>query len=461
MKLSVLRQQFNQHTYSLHYKHNMPLIIVICGISLFLLLILVFKLNPFLAFMIVSISVAIAVGMTVDKAVASIQKGIGSTMGVIVPVLGFGAMLGKLVSESGAAQRITSRLVGKLGTGNIQTSLMLAGFIVGIALFYEIGFFIMIPLVFTIAASTGLPLLYVGLPMLASLSVTHGFLPPHPAPTALTAMFNADLGKTLLYGLTIAVPSILVSGPFLAKFLSRVNAKPLSEFVNQKPLTDQEMPGFLTSLFSALLPVLLITSATIAGFILPDDNIVRKILGSIGNPVIAMLLSVLSAIYFLGIARGKSMTEIMKSLSHSVVSIAMIMLLISGAGSLKQVLVDGGVSDYIGGLMSQSALSPLFLGWLIAAVLRICIGSATVSGLTAAGIVLPLVTGTDVRPELMVLAVGSGSLICSHVNDTGFWLFKEYFNLSIKDTLKTWTIMETSIGVTGLAGVMILSLFVK
>ena len=439
----------------------MPLIIVICGICLFLLLILVFKLNPFLAFMIVSISVAIAVGMTVDKAVASIQKGIGSTMGVIVPVLGFGAMLGKLVSESGAAQRITSRLVGKLGTGNIQTSLMLAGFIVGIALFYEIGFFIMIPLVFTIAASTGLPLLYVGLPMLASLSVTHGFLPPHPAPTALTAMFNADLGKTLLYGLTIAVPSILVSGPFLAKFLSRVNAKPLSEFVNQKPLTDQEMPGFLTSLFSALLPVLLITSATIAGFILPDDNIVRKILGSIGNPVIAMLLSVLSAIYFLGIARGKSMTEIMKSLSHSVVSIAMIMLLISGAGSLKQVLVDGGVSDYIGGLMSQSALSPLFLGWLIAAVLRICIGSATVSGLTAAGIVLPLVTGTDVRPELMVLAVGSGSLICSHVNDTGFWLFKEYFNLSIKDTLKTWTIMETSIGVTGLAGVMILSLFVK
>lgn len=439
----------------------MPLIIVICGISLFLLLILVFKLNPFLAFMIVSISVAIAVGMPIDKAIASIQKGIGSTMGVIVPVLGFGAMLGKLVSDSGAAQRITSRLVGNLGTRNIQASLMLAGFIVGIALFYEIGFFIMIPLVFTVAASTGLPLLYVGLPMLASLSVTHGFLPPHPAPTALTAMFNADLGMTLLYGLAIAVPSILVSGPFLARFLSRVDAKPLSEFVNQKPLTNQEMPGFLTSLFSALLPVILITSSTIAGFILPDENIVRKILGSIGNPVIAMLLSVLSAIYFLGLARGKSMSEIMKSLSHSVVSIAMIMLLISGAGSLKQVLVDGGVSDYIGRLLSQSPLSPLFLGWLIAAVLRICIGSATVSGLTAAGIVLPLVTGTDVEPELMVLAVGSGSLICSHVNDSGFWLFKEYFNLSIKDTLKTWTIMETSIGVSGLAGVMILSLFIK
>jgi Gnt-I system high-affinity gluconate transporter len=439
----------------------MPLLIVLLGICLLLLLILVLKLNPFLSFMIVSLVVAISVGMPFDKAVASLQKGIGSTMGILVPILGFGAMLGKLVSESGAAQRITSRLVGNLGTKNIQTSLMLAGFIIGIALFYEVGFFIMIPLVFTIAATTGLPLLYVGLPMLASLSVTHGFLPPHPAPTALTTMFNADLGKTLLYGLAIAVPTILVSGPLLAKFLSKVNAKPLSEFVNQNVLSDEEMPGFWTSIISALLPVILITSATIAGFILPGDNLIRKILGSVGNPVIAMLLSVLSAIYFLGIARGKKMTEIMKSLTHSIASIAMIMLLISGAGSLKQVLVDGGVSSYIGGLLSHSIFSPLFLGWLIATILRICIGSATVSGLTAAGIVLPLVTGTGVNHELMVLAVGSGSLMCSHINDSGFWIFKEYFNLSIKDTLKTWTIMETSIGLTGLAGVMILSLFVK
>jgi Gnt-I system high-affinity gluconate transporter len=399
--------------------------------------------------------------MPIDKAVASIQKGIGSTMGIIVPILGFGAMLGKLVSESGAAQRITSRLVSNLGTKNIQTSLMLAGFIIGIALFYEIGFFIMIPLVFTIAATTGLPLLYVGLPMLASLSVTHGFLPPHPAPTALTAMFGADLGKTLLYGLAIAVPTILISGPLLARFLSRVNAKPLAEFVNQKVLSEEEMPGFRTSIISALLPVILITSSTIAGLILSDGNIIRKVLGFVGNPVIAMLLSVLSAIYFLGISRGKSMTELMKSLSNSILSVAMIMLLISGAGSLKQVLVDGGVSDYIGGLMSQSALSPLFLGWLIATILRICIGSATVSGLTAAGIVLPLVTGTNVNHELMVLAVGSGSLMCSHVNDSGFWIFKEYFNLSIKETLRTWTIMETSIGLTGLAGVLIMSLFIK
>ena len=435
----------------------MPLLIAICGITLFLILIMVFKLNPFIAVMIVAISVALAVGMPVAKAISTIEKGIGSTMGVIVPVLGLGAMLGKLVAESGAAQRITTRFLKGVNKNRIQSSIMIAGFIIGVALFYEIGFFIMIPLVFTIAASTGLPLIYVGLPMLASLSVTHGLLPPHPAPTALTAIFQADLGTTLLYGLAIAVPTILVSGPFLARFLSRVEAKPIAEFVNHKVMAEDEMPGFLTSFFTALMPVILISLATIAGLIFQEGNLLRKILSGIGNPIVAMLLSVLFAIYTLGIARGRKMPDLMKSLGHSVGSIAMIMLLISGAGALKQVLVDGGVSKYIGELLSSSGLSPLFLGWLIATILRICIGSATVSGLTAAGIVLPLVAGTGVKPELMVLAVGSGSLMCSHVNDTGFWLFKEYFNLSVKETLKTWTIMETSIGITGLAGVLILN----
>ena len=221
------------------------------------------------------------------------------------------------------------------------------------------------------------------------------------------------------------------------------------------------MPGFWVSFFSALLPVLLISTATIATFLLPEGNMVRKVLGWVGNPVFAMLLSVLFAIYSLGIARGRKITDIMNSLAHSVTSITMIMLLIAGAGALKQVLVDGGVSTYIGGLLSQSSLSPLFLGWLIATVLRFCVGSATVAGITTAGIVLPLVTGGAVNSELMVLAIGSGSLMFGHVNDGGFWLFKEYFNLSIKDTFKTWVVMETSIGISGLIGVLVLSLIIK
>jgi len=226
-------------------------------------------------------------------------------------------------------------------------------------------------------------------------------------------------------------------------------------------LADSELPGFRVSFFSALMPVILISFSTIFGFFLEEDNVLRVIFGFIGNPIIALLISVLFAVYFLGIARGRKITDIMESLTHSVISITTIMLLIAGAGALKQVLVDSGVSTYIGELLKGSTLSPLFLGWLIATVIRFCVGSATVAGITTAGIVLPLITGTAVVPELMVLAIGSGSLMLGHVNDGGFWLFKEYFNLSIKDTLRTWTVMETSIGITGLAGVMILSLFVK
>jgi Gnt-I system high-affinity gluconate transporter len=438
----------------------MPILIVVLGICLLLFLILVVKLNSFLAFIVVSLAVALAEGMPLDKAVISIENGIGNAMGFIVLVLGLGAMLGKLVSESGAAQKITSKMVKAFGIKHIQLALMLTGFIVGVSLFYDVGFFIMIPLVFTVAASTGLPLLYVGLPMLAALSVTHGYLPPHPAPTAITAMFHADLGKTMVYGIIVAIPAIFISGPLLSRTLGKIKASPLKEFVIQKPFSEEELPGFWVSFFSSLLPVILISISTIAGFFLGEDNWFRKVLGYFGNPVVAMLLSVLFAVYALGIARGRKIPDIMNSLSHSVSSITMIMLLIAGAGAFKQVLIDGGVSKYIGELLSQSTLSPLFLGWLIATILRFCVGSATVAGITAAGIVLPLVSGTDVKPELMVLAIGSGSLMVGHVNDGGFWLFKEYFNLSIKDTLKTWTVMETSIGISGLIGVMILSLFV-
>jgi Gnt-I system high-affinity gluconate transporter len=439
----------------------MPLLIVILGICLLLFLILVVKFNSFVSFIIVSLAVGLAEGMTLDKVVVSIENGIGNTMGFIVLALGFGAMLGKLVSESGAAQRITTRLIKTFGINHIQLALMLTGFIVGISLFYDVGFFIMIPLIFTVAATTRLPLLYVGLPMLAALSVTHGYLPPHPAPSAIAIMFHADIGKTIVYGIIVAIPAIIISGPVLSRRLSKIEAKPLQEFVNQKTLNENEMPGFWVSFFSALLPVILITISTIAGFLLSEDNQLRRILGYIGNPVVAMLLSVLFAVCTLGLGRGRKIPDIMNSLAHSVTSITIIMLLIAGAGALKQVLVDGGVSTYIGGLLSQSTLSPLFLGWLIATVLRFCVGSATVAGITTAGIILPMVTGTSVNPELMVLAIGSGSLMVGHVNDGGFWLFKEYFNLSIKDTLRTWTVMETSIGISGLIGVMVLSLVVK
>lgn len=435
----------------------MPLFIVIVGILVLFVLIARFKLNAFIAFTLVSLLVGIAEGMPLLKVVGAIQKGIGDTLGYLILILGFGAMLGKLVADSGAAQRITSQLVKRFGKRNIQWAVVLTGFIVGIPMFYTVGFVILVPLVFTVAASTGLPLIYVGLPMLASLSVTHGYLPPHPAPTAITGMFKADLGKTLLYGILIAIPAIIVAGPLFSRTLKNIPAAPLKEFVNPRVLTDEEMPGTGISIFTALLPVILIALATLMGMLLPEESKILLIVQFVGDPVIAMLISVLFALYTLGLARGKKMKEVMDSVGSSISGITMVLLIIAGAGALKEVLVQSGVSDYIAGLLQESSLSPLFLAWLIATVLRVCVGSATVAGLTAAGIVAPLVAAPGVSAELMVLAIGSGSLMLSHVNDGGFWLFKEYFSLSVKDTLRSWTIMETTVGIMGLIGVLVLN----
>ncbi|WP_019669048.1 gluconate:H+ symporter [Eudoraea adriatica] len=438
----------------------MPLLIVILGIILLFILIVKFKLNAFITFIIVSLFVGIAEGMKLESVIESIQNGIGNTLGFLIMILGFGAMLGKLVADSGAAQRITSKLVSKFGLKYIQWAVVLTGFIVGIPMFYSVGFVILIPLVFTVAAATGLPLLYVGLPMLASLSVTHGYLPPHPAPTAITVMFNADLGKTLVYGIIVAIPAIIVAGPLFSRTIKNIKATPLKEFINPRILEDHEMPGLGISIFTALLPIILIASATLADLFLPEDFYFNPIIYFLGNPVIAMLIAVLVAIYTLGLARGKKMPEIMGSVSSSISGITMVLLIIAGAGALKQVLVDSGVSDYIAGMLRGSTISPLLLAWFIATIIRVCVGSATVAGLTAAGIVLPMVSNPGVNAELMVLAIGSGSLMLSHVNDGGFWLFKEYFNLSVRDTLRTWTVMETTVGVMGLIGVLILNTFI-
>ncbi len=438
----------------------MPLLIVIFGIVLLFLLIAKFKLNAFISFIIVSLVVGVAEGMEFLKVLDSIQNGLGKTLGSLIMILGFGAMLGKLVADSGAAQRITTKLVDKFGKKNIQWAVVLTGFIVGIPMFYTVGFVILVPLVFTVAAATGLPLIYVGLPMLASLSVTHGYLPPHPAPTGIAVMFDADIGKTLLYGIVVAIPAIIIAGPLFSRTIKNIKATPLKEFVNPRVLKDDEMPSTATSILTALLPVILIGIASLMDVLMPEGNVIRKITSIIGNPEMAMLLSVLVAVYTLGLKRGRTMKEVMDSVSHAVAGITMVLLIIAGAGGLKEVLIDSGVSEYIGDLLKDSTISPLILAWLIATVIRVCVGSATVAGLTAAGIALPLLSSSGVSPELMVLAIGSGSLMLSHVNDGGFWLYKEYFNLSVKDTLRTWTVMETTVGIMGLLGVLILDIFI-
>lgn len=438
----------------------MPLVVITLGILLLFLLILVVRLNAFIAFILVGLAIGIGQKMELNAIVESIEKGIGNTLGFLVMILGLGAMLGKLVAESGAAQKITNGLIQLFGVKNTRMAVMLTGFIVGVTMFYSVGFVILVPLVFTVAAATGLSLISIALPMLAALSVTHGFLPPHPAPTALSVMFEADMGKTLIYGVIVAIPAILISGPILTRFIPKVVAKPLKEFMTTKVFSEEELPSFSNSILTALLPVILIAVSTFIVNFFPLEGLWLSIIKFIGNPVIALLLTVLVGTYTLGIARGLSMDGVMKIYGTAVSGITMVLLIIAGAGSLKQILIDSGVSEYIGNLLQITSMSPLVIGWLIATLIRFSVGSATVAGLTTAGIVLPLVQSTGVSPELMVLSIGAGSLMLSHVNDSGFWLFKEYFNLNVKETLSTWTVMETSIGISGLLGVLVLNQFI-
>jgi len=435
----------------------MPLILVAIAVLLLLVLMIPFRLNAFLSLILVALGLGIAEGMPVKDVIASVQEGVGSTLGSIALILGFGAMLGSLISVSGAAQRITYSLIKSFGIKYIQWAVLLTGFLVGLPMFYNAGFVLLIPLIFSIAASTGLPLLYVGIPMAASLSVTHGYLPPHPGPTSIAVIYNADIGLTLIYGLIVAIPAIIISGPVFTRFLTKYKAAPPPGLASPKIFTEEEMPGYGISLFTAIFPVLLMAAGTIAETTLPAASSFRKALGFLGDPAIALLLAVLLAIFTLGLNRGKKMDEIMGILTTSISSIAMIMLIIGGGGALKQVLVDSGVGKYITTLVSTFNLSPLLLAWGIAALLRVCLGSATVAAITTAGIALPVISATGVSPELMVLATGAGSLMFSHVNDPGFWMFKEYFSLNIPQTMATWSVMETLVSVIGLAGVLLLN----
>lgn len=436
----------------------MTFLIIFCCILLLVLLITWGKVNAFLAFLVVSILSALLLGIPLSQVTTSIQKGIGDTLGSLVIIICLGAMLGKLVAESGAAQKITSILMKAFGRKYIQWALMITGFIVGIPLFYNVGFVLMVPLIFSVSSQYKLPAVYIGVPMLAALSVTHGFLPPHPSPTALVAQFHANMGLTLLYGLLIAIPAIILAGPVFSKTLKKIQSIPLQTF-QPRNLEDKDLPGTANSFLSSLLPVLLLILFTILLFFVKEGNPLFPAITFFGDPVIVMLISLATATFTLGLRMGKSIKFIMDIYADAVKDIAIILLIVAGAGALKQVFTDSGVSNDIAMLLMGWDIHPLLLGWLIAAVIRVCIGSATIAGLTTAGIIAPVLIQSHANPNLMVLSIGAGSLMFSHVNDGGFWLFKEYFNLSIKDTIRSWSIMETIVAVIGLAGVMILNLF--
>lgn len=433
----------------------MPLAVTLFGILVLILLISVVRLHAFLAFLTVSIGVGLALGLAPLAIMDAIQKGIGGTLASITAIIALGAMLGKLVAQSGAAQRIAVNMMALVGTRHARWAFMVTGFIVGLPLFYSVGFMLLSPLVITVAYRYKLPALYIGLPMLASLSVTQGYLPPHPAPLAILNQFNADMGMTLFYGIMVSIPAILVSGALFGSTLKRYTTLPNPAFVSPD-LSPEEMPSATVSFLTVLLPILLIGLSTLLSPFLPVGSVSRQGLAFVGDPVVSMFLAVLVALWTLGLRQGKTMPQLTTLLADSIKDVAMLFLIFGGAGALKQVLTDGGVSQSIANMMTHSTVHPYILAWSMAALIRVCVGSSTVSGITTAGFVAPLLATTGVEPNLMVLSIGAGSMMFSHVNDTGFWLFREYFQLSMVDTLKTWSVMETLVSVSGLVGVMTL-----
>lgn len=437
----------------------MTVLLVLLSILILVLLIVWAKMNPFLAFIIASICAGFFLGLPIDEVAKSVQKGMGVLLGDLVIVIVTGAMLGKLVAESGAAQRIAGFLMGIFGEKYITWAMSLTGLVVGIPLFYNVGFVLLVPLAFTLAYQYKLPVVYVGLPLLAALSVTHGFLPPHPSPAALVAQFEANMGLTLFYGFIITIPTVIIAGPIFARTLKNIKAKPLATFQAEiRP--ESELPSIGTSFFTALLPVFLLVGTTVLSLNTQASSTLAPYVNFIADPAIVMLVSVLVATLTLGLNRGYKMTEIMDIYTVATKDIAMILLIVAGAGALKQVFTDTGVSLVIAEGLSDWDIHPLILAWTITAIIRVCVGSATVAGLTTAGIIAPLVSTMNVDPNLLVLSIGAGSLMFSHFNDAGFWMYKEYFNVSIKDTIKTWSVMETLVAIMGLIGVLVLDLFI-
>ncbi|QRG69051.1 GntP family permease [Brevibacillus choshinensis] len=442
----------------------MPLVITLISIVLLLILITRFKVNPFVSLLLAAGFVGIASGMPLVKVVDSIKDGMGGTLGFIAIVLALGTMLGKMMAESGGAERIARTLINRFGEKNVHWAMMFVAFIVGIPVFFQVGFVLLIPLVFTIARQTGVSLIKIGIPLIAGLSIVHGIVPPHPAAMAAVDLFQADVGKTIMLSIIVALPSAIIAGPLYGTWISkRVKTSISPELASQlsEPKDERDLPSFGITVFTVLLPVLLMLLATIADVNLPKEDMLRQWADFIGNPITSLLIAVIISFWTLGFNRGFTKDDILKFTNDCLAPTATILLVIGAGGAFNKVLLNSGVGDYIAELATASAISPIFLGWLIAALIRVATGSATVSMMTAAGIVGPIalqIPGTS--PELLVLATGSGSLILSHVNDSGFWLIKEYFNMSVQDTLKTWTVMETILSVVAIILIMALSLVI-
>lgn len=437
------------------------------GFAVIIVLITWLKVHPFLALTIGALGVGIGAGMATGQALTSFSNGFGSTMGGVGVLIALGAMFGKLLADSGGADRVVDTLVSRSSKRALPWTMGVVGAVIGLPMFFEIGLVLLIPVIILVARRSGVALMKIAIPTLAGLSAMHGLVPPHPGPLIAIDALGANLGLTLAFGVIIAIPTIIIAGPVFSGFAAKWAPVPVPDMFltaedKGEDVTQRPRPSFAAALSSILLPVVLMMGKALAAVIAPDSTDAWKVvLDFAGTPAIALLITLIFGIFVLGAGGKMNRTTVAHSLESSLPPIAGILLIVGAGGAFKQVLIDTGIGEVITRAVLESGVSVLLLGWLVAVLVRIATGSATIATITAAGL-MTSAASTLPGPEvaLLVLAIGSGSVFLSHVNDAGFWLVKQYLGTSLPQTFKTWTVLECLISVVGLAGVLLLDLVV-
>ncbi|HEY3457199.1 MAG TPA: gluconate:H+ symporter [Bryobacteraceae bacterium] len=432
------------------------ILITAAAIAVLLFLILFARLHAFLALFLVSMGLGLAAGLPPLKVLASMQHGVGDALSFIAVVVGLGAMIGRFLQYSGGGRVLADWLLAKAGPNRAQWAVLTTAFLVGLPVFFEVGFIILAPLAWSLARESKRPLLLFGLPIAAALTITHAFVPPHPAPAVAAQLMGADTGRVILFGALISIPLMIVGGIFYGGWIAKRISPAIPALAGAqvaKAENESAPPSLALTILLLLLPVLLIVAATIAAFLqLPAPGVYKFL----GHPFMALLLTTLACMYFLGRLRGLSGERITKLATESLAPLATLLLVIGGGGALKQVIVDSGIGSYLGKLLAESALSPLIVCFLTSAGLRAAQGSATVAIVTAAGILSPLMKQLHgYTPEMLVLAICCGGTSISHVNDAGFWIVKEYMGMTVAETFRSWTAMKVSMGIIGIILVLL------
>lgn len=444
------------------------LIIVIAAVALLLILVLKFKFNAFISLLIVSMFVGLTAGMSPNDVLKSIQNGMGSTLGFVATVVGLGAIFGALLEHSGGAESLARYMIDKFGNDKASWAMVITGFIISIPVFIDVGFIILVPIIYALSRDTNKPILYYGIPLLAGMAVTHSFIPPTPGPIAVTEIIGANLGWVILLGFIIGIPTAIIAGPVFGKYISaKITVGPPDLFEHHVTKEKETLPSFGIIAGIIAVPLILILFNTVTS-VLVDENIIgasfiTETISFLGHPFTALTIATLVAIYFLGTKRNVGKDELLEVTTKALAPAGIIILITGAGGVFKEVLIDSGIGNMLAESISNSALPPIALAWIIAVVVRVTQGSATVAMITAAGIMAPILGVfelNDAHKALIVLSIAAGATILSHVNDSGFWLVGKYFGLTEKQTLQSWTVMETIISVVGFIFALALSFFV-